>query len=243
MRTLAALAAGALALSGCSEDNAQDAVDQAKDAASSAIAEAEVQIPDVDWDKYGDKLKDRDRRPPPAPTASRWRPSSTSTASSTPRWWPTSRPSSRKPAAEPATQTRKGRGKPAGPTRARSGRVSGSLRRTAWTDDSSGDAADAVHQQGARDRRGCGEQVERRDSRRPMDDRRGDHRGEHLRERGGDVDDAEVAARVLGVGSTSVRGRSRRRGRPRSPSPSTRRRRPCATGQVGKSAITAAQRP
>ena len=58
MRTLAAVSLlAALALSGCSQDDAQDAVDKAKDAASSAVAEADVELPEVDWDKYGDKLR------------------------------------------------------------------------------------------------------------------------------------------------------------------------------------------
>lgn len=56
MRTLAVLSLlAALALSGCSQDDAQDAVDQAKDAVSSAAGD--IDIPDVDWSKYGDKLQ------------------------------------------------------------------------------------------------------------------------------------------------------------------------------------------
>jgi len=58
MRTLAALALlGALSLTGCSDDSTQAAVDEAKDAVSSAAAE--VEIPDVDWEQYGDALKNR----------------------------------------------------------------------------------------------------------------------------------------------------------------------------------------
>ena len=59
MRTLAAAVSllAVVALSGCSQDDAQDAVDQAKDAASSAVSDADIQLPDVDWSKYGDKLQ------------------------------------------------------------------------------------------------------------------------------------------------------------------------------------------
>jgi hypothetical protein len=58
MRTLAVLSLiAALTVSGCSGDDAGEAVDQAQDAVSSAAADAEVQIPDVDWEKYGADLK------------------------------------------------------------------------------------------------------------------------------------------------------------------------------------------
>lgn len=46
-----------LALGACSEGDADRAVDQARDAASSALDE--VEIPDVDWSQYGDKVRDR----------------------------------------------------------------------------------------------------------------------------------------------------------------------------------------
>jgi len=60
MRTLAALTLlAALALSGCSDDDAQQAADEARDAISSAVDEADIQLPDVDWAKYEQGLQDR----------------------------------------------------------------------------------------------------------------------------------------------------------------------------------------
>ena len=56
MRTLAALAlVSALALTGCSQSDTQEAVDNAKGAVSSAAAN--VDLPDVDWSQYGDQLR------------------------------------------------------------------------------------------------------------------------------------------------------------------------------------------
>src|SRR5689334_14435064 len=56
MRTLAVLSLlAAVSLTGCSQDDAQDAVDQAKEAVSSAASD--VDLPEVDWSKYGDKLQ------------------------------------------------------------------------------------------------------------------------------------------------------------------------------------------
>lgn len=52
---LLAVATGPLA--GCSEGDAEEAVDQAREAASSAIDD--VDLPDVDWGAFGDRLKDR----------------------------------------------------------------------------------------------------------------------------------------------------------------------------------------
>ena len=59
MRTLAAAVSllAVVALSGCSQDDAQDAVDQAKDAVSSAAGD--VDLPKVDWSKYDDKLQSK----------------------------------------------------------------------------------------------------------------------------------------------------------------------------------------
>lgn len=58
-RRLPALLAGlALTLSltaACSEEDAQKAVDQARDEASSAIEDAD--LPDVDWDKYSGEVR------------------------------------------------------------------------------------------------------------------------------------------------------------------------------------------
>lgn len=45
-----------LSVAACSEDDANQAVDQARDAASSAIGE--VELPDVDWGQYGDRLQE-----------------------------------------------------------------------------------------------------------------------------------------------------------------------------------------
>lgn len=45
------------ALSGCAEGDAQDAVDQAQDAVSEATED--VDLPEVDWDKYGDRVRER----------------------------------------------------------------------------------------------------------------------------------------------------------------------------------------
>ena len=53
LTTALLLAAGAL--TGCSEEEAQDAVDQARDEVSSAVDD--VEMPEVDWDKYGTKVK------------------------------------------------------------------------------------------------------------------------------------------------------------------------------------------
>lgn len=50
------LAAPLLLLTGCSEDDADRAVDQAREAASSAMDE--VDLPEVDWDRYGEELQD-----------------------------------------------------------------------------------------------------------------------------------------------------------------------------------------
>lgn len=54
----------ALALGGCSEDEARDAADRAQDGASQAVDGAsealeDVEMPDVDWDKYGTEAKER----------------------------------------------------------------------------------------------------------------------------------------------------------------------------------------
>jgi hypothetical protein len=56
-RLLAALALTVLAVAGCSEEDAQDAVDRAAGKASSAIENADV--PDVDWSKHSAELQDR----------------------------------------------------------------------------------------------------------------------------------------------------------------------------------------
>jgi hypothetical protein len=64
-RTLAALVlTGALALTGCSEDDAQDAADQARESASQAAEDAreqleDAELPEVDWDQYGEEVKER----------------------------------------------------------------------------------------------------------------------------------------------------------------------------------------
>ncbi len=42
---------------GCSEEDAQDAVDRARDQASAAIEDAD--LPEVDWQKYSGTLQDR----------------------------------------------------------------------------------------------------------------------------------------------------------------------------------------
>lgn len=55
--SLAVLTLTLLAATGCSEEDAQDAVDRAADKASSAIEDAE--LPDVDWGKYSDELRGR----------------------------------------------------------------------------------------------------------------------------------------------------------------------------------------
>ncbi len=54
---LAVVALTAALTTGCSEKDAQDVVDQAKDRASAAIEDAE--LPDVDWQKYSGELQDR----------------------------------------------------------------------------------------------------------------------------------------------------------------------------------------
>lgn len=64
LRTAPGLAAfglvGALLLGGCSEQEAQEAVDTAADQASSAIDElGEVELPEVDWERYGQETKER----------------------------------------------------------------------------------------------------------------------------------------------------------------------------------------
>jgi hypothetical protein len=46
-----------LGVGACSEGDADQAVDQARDAASSALEE--VEIPDVDWSQYGDDVRER----------------------------------------------------------------------------------------------------------------------------------------------------------------------------------------
>ena len=46
-----------LGAAGCSEEDAQDAVDRARDQASSAIEDAD--LPDVDWGRYSGDLKKR----------------------------------------------------------------------------------------------------------------------------------------------------------------------------------------
>lgn len=60
MRRLATLTTGLVlalgALTACSEEEAQDAVDRARDEVSSAVGD--VEMPEVDWDKYGTKVKD-----------------------------------------------------------------------------------------------------------------------------------------------------------------------------------------
>jgi hypothetical protein len=55
VRGLIAVLALTISLAACSEDDAQKAVDQAKDRASSAIKDAD--LPDVDWDKYSGELQ------------------------------------------------------------------------------------------------------------------------------------------------------------------------------------------
>ena len=54
---VAVLAFSAVALAGCSEQDAQDAVDQAADRASTAIEDAD--LPNVDWGKHPDELRNR----------------------------------------------------------------------------------------------------------------------------------------------------------------------------------------
>ena len=54
---LAALALTLTLTTACSEDDAQKAVDQAKDKVSSAARDAD--LPDVDWDKYSGEVKAR----------------------------------------------------------------------------------------------------------------------------------------------------------------------------------------
>ena len=56
-RLLAAVALMTVAATGCSEEDAQDAVDQAAGQASSAIEDAD--LPDVDWGKYSGELRNR----------------------------------------------------------------------------------------------------------------------------------------------------------------------------------------
>lgn len=57
-RTHAALAVVLLTgLGACSQEDADSAVDQAREAVSSAADD--VELPDVDWDKYGDDVKDQ----------------------------------------------------------------------------------------------------------------------------------------------------------------------------------------
>jgi hypothetical protein len=46
-----------LGVGACSEGDADEAVDQARDAASSALED--VEIPDVDWSQYGDDVRER----------------------------------------------------------------------------------------------------------------------------------------------------------------------------------------
>jgi hypothetical protein len=57
LRLLGALALTAVLVSGCSEEDAQDAVDRAADRASSAVEDAD--LPDVDWGKHSDQLRER----------------------------------------------------------------------------------------------------------------------------------------------------------------------------------------
>ena len=54
---LAVLALSLALTTGCSEEDAQKAVDQAKDQVSSAVKDAD--LPDVDWDKYSGEVKAR----------------------------------------------------------------------------------------------------------------------------------------------------------------------------------------
>jgi hypothetical protein len=56
-RAVAALAVAVLALTGCSEGEAQDAVDEARDQVSTAVED--VDLPKVDWQKYGTEAKQR----------------------------------------------------------------------------------------------------------------------------------------------------------------------------------------
>lgn len=63
-RVLAAVTLiGALVLTGCSEE-AENAADRAQEGASQAVDDAsealkDVELPDVDWDKYGNEAKER----------------------------------------------------------------------------------------------------------------------------------------------------------------------------------------
>lgn len=52
------------ALSGCSEEEAQNAADRAQEEAGQAVDQAsealeDVELPEVDWDKYGDEIKEQ----------------------------------------------------------------------------------------------------------------------------------------------------------------------------------------
>lgn len=56
--------AAALLLGGCSEEEAQDAVERAEEQASQAVEDAsealeDVDLPEVDWDQYGEDLKEQ----------------------------------------------------------------------------------------------------------------------------------------------------------------------------------------
>ena len=54
---LATLALTLVTVTGCSEQDAQDAVGQARDQASSAIEDAD--LPDVNWQQYSGELQDK----------------------------------------------------------------------------------------------------------------------------------------------------------------------------------------
>ena len=54
---LAALALTLVTVTGCSEQDAQDAVDQARDQVSSAVEDAD--LPEVNWQQYSGELQDR----------------------------------------------------------------------------------------------------------------------------------------------------------------------------------------
>jgi outer membrane murein-binding lipoprotein Lpp len=56
-RVIAVLTVAVLALTGCSEGEAQDAVEQARDQVSTAVED--VELPKVDWKKYGTEAKQR----------------------------------------------------------------------------------------------------------------------------------------------------------------------------------------